>query len=198
MIFLIGSTFSPSLLEYIHKDTLSSPLEKAAKIIPLDSFLVYPYICTMNSEQLAIIASKTIQGVPGCKIAQDLGVHESSVCRAKQRPDVRAKVEAAGNDIIDRGLKPAIRTICRLAAEGNKKSAPIDMLKLSLDASKHITAIAGLSGNAPGTIINQLININLADESSPQIQALQSAIEAQWETTNNQTVCITPSLTPVA
>ncbi len=111
----------------------------------------------MDNNQTALIISETIKGIPGCKIAQDIGVHESTISRAKQKPDIKAIVEAGITKLIKRGLNPAVNTLCRAAAMGNTKSIKDtpDLYKLSVDASNKI--IGHIQGSGPQTVINQLI-----------------------------------------
>jgi hypothetical protein len=135
----------------------------------------------MTPNQLAVATSKAIQGVPGCKIAQAVGVHESTISRNLNKPEIKALIEREAQEIINRGLKPARRTITRLAAIGNNtKTNDKDMLKLSLDASKHITSMAGLSGTAPSTVINALIQVNQAPQQTAEVQALQQFMQQMW------------------
>jgi hypothetical protein len=63
----------------------------------------------------------------------------------------------------------------------NCKDADKDTLKLSLDASKHITSMAGLSGTTPSTIINALINVSAAPEQSQELINLQAFLTAKWQ-----------------
>jgi hypothetical protein len=109
-----------------------------------------------------------------------MGYHESTISRTINKPEIRALIEAEATKIINRGLRPAVKTICRLAAMGNVKSQDKDMLKLSLDASKHVTSMAGLSGSAPSTIINTLIQVNHAPEHREELNDLQDFLRMQW------------------
>lgn len=138
----------------------------------------------LTNEQQAIILSRTIQGAPSRDIAAEIGVAHSTVLRARSKPDMRAKIESEAEAIINRGLRSARRTICRLAAVGNAKGQDKDMLKLSLDASKHITAIAGLSGNSTSTIINTLININEAPREQSELSGLAKYMTDAWQCAN--------------
>jgi hypothetical protein len=109
----------------------------------------------MTPAQQAIVITETVKGVPGCKIAQELGVHESSVCRTRQKPDIKAKVDQAISQLINRGLTPAVRTLSRFAALGNVKGVDKDTAALALKAST--TILGHVSGSGPQTVINQLI-----------------------------------------
>ncbi len=133
----------------------------------------------MTPEQNAIVARKTVQGVPGRQIAQVLGVHESTVSRAKAA--VRPYIESEISALMMRGLKPARRTLCRLAAIGNQADADKDMLKLSLDASKTILSHAN---GQPGTIINTLIQINQAPEQAQELNAIDAYLRDKMWTTD--------------
>jgi hypothetical protein len=136
----------------------------------------------MNTEQLAVVTKRTIEGASQRAIAAEIGTSHVAVHRAINRPDVRAKIEAGANKIINRGLNPSINTLCRLAAIGNTKYADKDLLKLSLDASKHITSIAGLSGSNQSTIINTLINVNANPEHERELSAIEMFLaDKQWQ-----------------
>lgn len=138
----------------------------------------------MTPEQQAIIVQQSIQGVPNRKIAQTIGIHESNVCRAKQQPDIKAKIEAGIQRLINRGLNPAINTLTRAAAMGTTreiKSTP-DLYKISIDASK--TILNHVSGSGPQTVINQLILQQSAPDTVREVSALQSFIDAQWAEIN--------------
>jgi hypothetical protein len=109
----------------------------------------------MTPAQQAIVAQKTLEGVPGCTIAQSLGVHPSTVTRNRQ--SVRAYIEQEISALMQRGLKPARRTLCRLAAMGTTKQADKDTLTLSLKASQ---IIIGHANPQPGTVVYNLTQIN--------------------------------------
>jgi len=140
----------------------------------------------MRPDQDVIVAQRTLLGVPGCKIAQEIGVHESTISRAKAR--VRTVIEGEYTELMVRGLRPSRRTLCRLAAMGSVK--PVvdpdtgkliidkDMLKLSLDASKTILSHAN---GQPGTIINTLIQINQAPEQAQELQGIAAFLATQWQ-----------------
>ncbi len=140
----------------------------------------------MRPAQDLIVAQRTLQGVPGCKIAQEIGVHESTISRAKAR--VRTVIEGEYTELMVRGLRPSRRTLCRLAAMGAGKPTidpetgrPIidkDILKLSLDASKTILSHAN---GQPGTIINTLIQINQAPEQAQELQGIAAFLSSQWQ-----------------
>jgi hypothetical protein len=129
----------------------------------------------MTPAQTAQVAALTLQGVPGCKIAQAMGVHESTVSRAKAQ--VRPYIESEMSTLMMRGLKPARRTLCRLAAEGNKATDK-DILSLSLKASQTILQHAN---GQPGTIINTLIQINQTPEQSTELSSIADFLSTRWD-----------------
>lgn len=135
----------------------------------------------MDSKQIATATKLYIEGQTLREIAPQVGAHFTTVGNDLRRPEVKAKIERAANHIINRGLQPAVRTLCRLAAMGNVKEADKDSLKLSLDASKHITSMAGLSGGAPGVIINAMIQINQAPEQTQELAGLAAFMSSQWK-----------------
>lgn len=113
----------------------------------------------MTPQQTAIVIERTVQGVPSRDIGQEIGTSHMAVIRNRQKPDIKARVEAGIEALINRGLIPSINTLCRFAAAGNKKSAlhPDNqaIARLSLDASK--TILGHVSGSGPQTVINQII-----------------------------------------
>jgi hypothetical protein len=88
-------------------------------------------------------------------------------------------IEREAAEIINRGLKPARKTLTRLAAMGTTKTANKAHLKLALDASKHITSMAGLSGTTPSTIITALIQVNEAPQQHAELNTLIQFISQQ-------------------
>lgn len=111
----------------------------------------------MDNQTTAVIIAETIKGATSRDIEAITGIDHSTIARARQKPDIKAKVEAGISQLINRGLKPAISTLCRAAAMGNTKSitSTPDLYKISVDASNRI--ISHISGSGPQTVINQLI-----------------------------------------
>jgi hypothetical protein len=132
----------------------------------------------MTPAQTAIIARRTVEGATTRDIEAQLGIDHSTIARTRNRPQVRALIESEIAALMERGLKPARRTLCRLAAIGNKADADKDMLKLSLDASKTILSHAN---GQPGTIINTLIQINQAPEQSQELAGISAFLASQWQ-----------------
>lgn len=120
------------------------------------------------------------QGKTTREQAVAIGVHHTTIIRNQRDPDIRSLIEQEARHIIETGLPAARKTIIRLATQGND-STDKDMLKLALDASKHISSIAGMSGQVPSTIINQMIQINQAPEQSKELDTLTSFLQAQWD-----------------
>ena len=142
----------------------------------------------MRPDQTAVVIKRTVEGLTTRDIGQEIGLSRTAVNNVQHRPDVKAKIERAADHIINRGLQPAVKTLCRLAAMGNVKDADKDSLKLSLDASKHITGMAGLSGAAPSTIINAMIQINQAPEQSKELDSIAAFLSSQWQQSDNHKI----------
>ena len=140
----------------------------------------------MTPQKIKKATKMTIQGESTRSIGRTLDVNHGTIAKAINKPEIRAIIEREAAAIITEGLEPARKTLTRLARVGNKATGDLAETKLSLDASKHITSIAGLSGNAPGTIINQLIQINSDPETTKEIQNLKSYLQTQW--TQGQTI----------
>lgn len=126
----------------------------------------------MDTETLALVTKRTIEGVSYRDTADEIGVSRTTVMRAVNKPDIKALVEKGISQLLQRGLIPAINTHCRLAAIGSStkvlkytdpetgrtlrvSDTDPQLLKLSLDASKNILSHA--NGSGPQTVINQLI-----------------------------------------
>jgi hypothetical protein len=131
----------------------------------------------MTPAQTAIVARRTIEGAPVRTIADEVGLHHSQVVRTRQKPEIRSLIESEIESLITKGMRPARRTLCRLAAMGNTKEIDKDTIKLSLDASK---AIMGMVQGQPGTIITNLIQINHAPEHRQELDGLQDFLKTQW------------------
>jgi DNA-binding Lrp family transcriptional regulator len=144
----------------------------------------------MTPEQTALVTAGHIKGIPQGQIAEQVGMARETVNRHLHRPEIKALIEREAAEIINRGLKPARRTLTRLAALGNNPTTDKDHLKLSLDAAKHITSMAGLSGGAPGTIINALIQVNQAPEQSKELSGIAAFLSNQWMTQPISTIPI--------
>jgi hypothetical protein len=136
-------------------------------------------ILTMKAKQKAIVIAETIAGKTERQIAAQIGCSQPAVNNVKRSADVRPILDKALSNLIKRGANPAVKTLCRAAALGNTKCAPnnIDLFKLSIQASDKI--LTHINGGGPQTVINQLININSSPETSKEVQAIQSFINAQ-------------------
>ena len=106
----------------------------------------------MTPAQQAIIIRDTVAGKTQQAIGCTLGVSHQAI--SKQQKMLRTRIDQEIDQLIQRGLAPSRRTLCRLAAEGNK-STDAKMLKLSLEAAKYIFSVA-----VPPSSVNNLIQIN--------------------------------------
>jgi DNA-binding Lrp family transcriptional regulator len=130
-----------------------------------------------NRKELAVrrMEGQTIRG-----IAAEMDISTRTVQNGLKRQDVRSLIERETAEIIKRGLIPARRTITRFAAMGNSKEATDADKKLALEASKHITGIAGVSGTTPSVVINSLTQINQQAEQTEEMKAFQAFLMNQW------------------
>lgn len=133
-------------------------------------------------EQIGITTKRTIEGVPIRQIAAEIGASHQTVIRIQHDPAIKAKIEAAAAKLINGPLNDAVETISRLAKQG-KDTTDKDWAKLGLDASKHITGMAGLSGTTPSTVINALIQVNEAPQQGQELTALTAFLQDRWGTT---------------
>lgn len=136
---------------------------------------------TMTTAQTAKMIELSAQGVPVRKQGEIIGVHYSTINKNQHEPEIRALIEREATELLTRGLKTARRTILRLAADGNTREADKDTKKLALDASKVIINAAGLSGQAPSTIINNLMLVNQAPEQAQELSGIQAFLSHSWQ-----------------
>jgi hypothetical protein len=122
----------------------------------------------MTPQTEAIVINKTLQGQSSREIAPQVNLSHVSVTHHQAR--LRDHIQKQAAELLNRGLIPARRTLTRLAAIGNTKTADKDQLKLSLDASKVILSASGILASA-GTTINNMIQIN-ANETPELVQQL--------------------------
>lgn len=159
----------------------------------------------MTPEETALIASKSIEGATTREIAAITGYNQSTIVRAKNKPDIKAIVEKGISQLLQRGLTPSINTHCRLAAIGASvkmitvtnpdtgktyKTTDIDpaVIKLSLDASKNILSHA--NGSGPQTVINQLILQQSSESGGQETSALAHYLSDAW---SGQIIDVTPN-----
>jgi len=114
----------------------------------------------LTPQQIAIATSRAVTTKQShADIARDLGCHRTTITRNLNRPDIKSRIERAAERIVDTGLDDAIETITRCASLGTY-TRDKDLLKIGLDASKHITGMVGINGTTPSTVINALIQVN--------------------------------------
>jgi hypothetical protein len=142
---------------------------------------------SVTPEQTAIITAGHLNGIPHHQIAAQTGLARETVTRHLHKPEIREKIEAAADRIVNGGLDDAVATITRLAREG-KATTDKDWAKLGLDASKHITSMVGLSGNTPSTIINAMIQINQAPEQGKELQGITAFLANQWQAGQDEAI----------
>jgi hypothetical protein len=137
----------------------------------------------MNAEQQAIIIHESAKGTTTRNIEPIVGLDHTTINRAQAK--LRDKIDAEVNEILNSGLVAARKTTIKLAEYGASEAcvpgvSDVQWAKLSHDASKSILSI--ITSSQPSTIINALIQINQAPESTKEVQAITSFIDAQWET----------------
>ncbi len=111
------------------------------------------------SKVLAQEAKLRLEGKTTRQIGVAVGKSHVQVWSDLKREDVRAVIEKAANKIVQEGMQDAVDTLLRCVSLGTY-TRDKDLLKIALDASKHVTGLAGISGNTPSMIINAMIQIN--------------------------------------
>ena len=94
--------------------------------------------------------------------------------------EIKGIIEREASRIIEKGLHPAGDLIVGLVKEGLDKDADKDVKRLGFDAAKHITGMAGISGGAPGTVINTMIQVNQNPDRVNELSNVQKFLEHQW------------------
>jgi hypothetical protein len=110
----------------------------------------------MDTNDLATITKMTIEGKSTREIGAVIGVAHNTVAFHQKKPDIRAYIEAEADKLIRSGLSVARKVITRRAAEGLIKTATDIDKDRSLKAAIHITNVSGISGSAPGIVINNI------------------------------------------
>lgn len=132
----------------------------------------------MTPEQQAIIISGAVQGVPQRAVGEALGVSHTTIQRHQAK--LRERIQREAEALLQRGLIPARRTVCRLAAVGNRQNADKDDKKLALDASKIILGAASiLPAHTQSVFIGQLIQGDTHLSISPQIISILTQLQIQ-------------------
>lgn len=142
----------------------------------------------MSPDQIALATRRTIEGVPTREIAREIGVAaHTTVSRAMAKPEIRALIESAAVRLITEALDDSVTTAARLAKIGTTTEDK-DWAKLGLDASKYVMSVPGVSGQAPSTIITQLIQVNQAPQQSRELDGLAAFLTQHWGVDTKDTV----------
>lgn len=128
----------------------------------------------------AEIARLRVKGLGMQKIGEKIGRSRLTVRKALRTDEIRGIIEREASRIIEKGLHPAGDLIVGLVKEGLEKDAGQDVKRLGLDAAKHITGMAGLSGGAPGTVINTMIQVNQNPDRVSELSNVQRFLAHQW------------------
>lgn len=134
----------------------------------------------MTPENRALVVAGRIQEKSCREISREIGCNPKSITNLLKKDEIKELIERETSEIIKRGLIPARRTITRFAAMGTNPDATDVDKKLALEASKHITGIAGVSGTTPSVVINTLTQINQQGEQTKQIKAFGEFLMQKW------------------
>ena len=142
-----------------------------------------------------IIEGKAL-GIPERDIAPLVGVSPATVNRISHKPDIRERINQLATELVNEGHQLVKENILSTIKESNDQTVKpgtkeetayrLGLRKLSLQASKNITDIAGLTTQQPSTVITQLINVEGNAVLSDNLKALL----------NNHTKAMTKDVTP--
>ena len=128
------------------------------------------------------IARLKLEGNSNREIAAKMGRHHLKVGKLLKSEELAEMIKAEAGRLIERGLRPACENIMGLVKESMTKDGKKDkdLRKLGLDASKHITNIAGISGSAPSTVVNTMIQVNQNTDRVNELSNVQKFLAHQW------------------
>lgn len=137
----------------------------------------------VKTKELTKLVHMKAAGATSGEVAKVLGRDVAVVSRWSNREHIKALIEAEAGELMRQGLMPARKTLVDLAIRGTSEEDRNnkDILKLSLDASKAIMCSAGLGGGQPGTVVNQLVNIQGdVNVQSEELRNLGAFLRQQW------------------
>ena len=134
----------------------------------------------MTVAEKAEIARLRVKGLGTDQIGKKIGRARNTIRKALRTDEIKGIIEREASRIIEKGLHPAGDLIVGLVKEGLDKDAGQDVKRLGFDAAKHITGMAGISGGAPGTVINTMIQVNQNPDRVNELSNVQKFLEHQW------------------
>jgi len=128
----------------------------------------------------ALIVKGRLAGKSSRAIAKEIGKTHGTVNKIlSTNKVVKETIEREAGRIIRKGLRASGDLIVSLVMDGSKVRADKDEKRLGFDAAKHITNIAGISGGAPGTVINTMIQVNQPNRAE-ELSNVQRFLASQW------------------
>jgi hypothetical protein len=130
-------------------------------------------------EDKAMIVRMKTEGISNRSIAKELGRSHGAVNKQlSENKLIRSLIEKEATRIIKKGLRPSGDLILKLVGDA-VVSSDRDEKRLGFDAAKHITNIAGISGSAPGTVVNTMIQVNQTNQVE-ELGNIQKFLAHQW------------------
>jgi hypothetical protein len=130
-------------------------------------------------EDKAMIVRMKTEGISNRSIAKELGRSHGAVNKQlSENKLIRSLIEKEAARIIKKGLRPSGDLILKLVGDA-VVSSDRDEKRLGFDAAKHITNIAGISGSAPGTVVNTMIQVNQTNQVE-ELGNIQKFLAHQW------------------
>ena len=141
---------------------------------------------TSPAEKAMVVRGKLV-GKSSGEIAKEIGRSPGAVNNLlRNNKIIKETIEREAGKIIRKGLKPAGELIVSLVNDGMVRvidgveiKPDKDERRLGFDAAKHITNIAGISGGAPGTVINTMIQVNQRNRVE-ELSNVQRFLASQW------------------
>ena len=132
-----------------------------------------PYLPANNPARMkrdATIAALHLQGDSMSQIAEQVGISKSQVCKVLSSPDVKAKVEAGLQAIVD--LIPDATSVVRNTLRDSDNPA------LQFKAAEKVMDITGIcGGSTQNVLIQQIYNDNRTTSIDPEV--LQAFVGAR-------------------
>jgi hypothetical protein len=133
-----------------------------------------------SAEEKALVVKGKLEGKTHEQIGKQIGRSKVGINRLMHtNKKLREIIETEAARIISKGLKPSGDLILKFIGDGDK-STDKDERRLAFDAAKHVTNIAGISGGAPGTVVNTMIQVNQAPQMVAELGNIRDFLSQQW------------------
>ena len=121
-----------------------------------------------HQQKDAIVEGKAL-GIPERDIGQEIGLAGGTVNRVSHQPDIRDRINQLATELVEEGHQAVKQNILSTIQESNEQGVKpgskdtntykLGLRKLSLQASRAILDITGLTSTQPSTVIQSIINV---------------------------------------